>query len=657
MPDNLNRWDCGTKRVVLASAAAAVAFQAWHSAEWHPYLLRTLLVVPVLTYLVGRKIPETSAGIVMAAGYFVPTALILITGLQQPYFSVWAAILLTTIAGTVSPGWHSPPRFRFAMCAWGLTVALTWPLVAWRELDWTLGVLFGPPITRSSNQHTVPTALWVAQIATTHLVGLLWLDWLLARFRDGDAVGFERRIIRPLLGAAVAAALLAIYQGHVTLEFPRQSLWAAIGRASGALDDANASGALLALWVAVPLAITLGRARWQQALLALVSIVLLLGLWETQSRTALLCAVVGLIGVGHAAFLRSRHRLRLAALMLAAVVAAAALAVFAFRTGSQNTVTRMQDYVHFFNAGGVRQVGRELWVRNGYGTAAMEMIRDEPLQGVGVGTYSVLSGDYGRQSGSPLPTDNAQNWFRHQLAELGAIGCVGVLAWSLALVAALFARPHVDPNRDRTLIVKYALAGFGLISLVGMPSLNLFVAMTVWTFCAWLFLRLGAGDERYRPAAADARLPFIAASIVAVVAASLTAYAGWHSLRPPYRAARFDYPYSVGFYAPIEDPTGQTLTTRTGVIVPRAHTGLLKLTLWVDHPDADARPVQVELWVNHKRYVRGRFARSVPLTRYIPVPSGKRFVLETALDRTYPGAAPNPEVGLNVRWAFVSGEQ
>jgi hypothetical protein len=85
-----------------------------------------------------------------------------------------------------------------------------------------------------------------------------------------------------------------------------------------------------------------------------------------------------------------------------------------------------------------------------------------------------------------------------------------------------------------------------------------------------------------------------------------------------------------------------------------APTSLLKLTAWVEHPDADERPVRVEVWVDRERIMQGRFPRNVPLTRLVQVPgNNRRFVLETRVDRVFSSpATAQPEVGLTVAWEF-----
>ena len=378
------RW---TKRAILLSALAAVSFQAWYSAG-HPYLARALLILPAAAYFAGRRAPAATAGVVMAFGYILPTLLIRTIGIQGAYQSVWAASLLAALAGTTRSGWQFPPRYRFALVAWGLVVAATWPLVALRELDWTPRVFLEAPPNRNPAMYAIDTALFVAGIAQTHLLGILWLDWLFGTFSRRTLATFERRIIGPLVAAASLAAVLAVYQGLFDLEYPRQGLWAYLGRASGALDDANASGALGALWVAIPIALAFGQTPVAAVPAWALSALMLAGIWHTGSRTATFGAAIALGGVLHTAFARSVHRSRLFVALAALAVVGAFVGLIFFRAPTSNPMSRMREFQQRFSTGGLIEVGRELWRRNGYGSAATRMIRDEPLQGIGVGDIS-----------------------------------------------------------------------------------------------------------------------------------------------------------------------------------------------------------------------------------------------------------------------------
>ena len=246
-----------TKATVVSSTVAALAFETINAGHDISELPTVALVAAVGAYAAGRRHPDRTAGTVMAVGYLVPAIFFLLHGhFRLWYLTPWKCALVGAMGATLQVKWQWPERFRFAFVAWALAVALTWPIVALRELDWTPSLLWVRPATPSSAVHNVATtAVWIAQIAQIHLLGLLWVDWAFGRFAPNAADRFERLIVRPLFGSAFVAALLAVYQGFVDLRFLSLGTWADIGRAAGALADANPSGALTALWVGIPLGI------------------------------------------------------------------------------------------------------------------------------------------------------------------------------------------------------------------------------------------------------------------------------------------------------------------------------------------------------------------------------------------------------------------
>ena len=77
------------------------------------------------------------------------------------------------------------------------------------------------------------------------------------------------------------------------------------------------------------------------------------------------------------------------------------------------------------------------------------MIGEHPLLGVGVGSFHLLTADYGALTGyeGHLVPDNAQNWFRHQLAEFGILGGLGWITWVAMFVVFVLRAPIADADR------------------------------------------------------------------------------------------------------------------------------------------------------------------------------------------------------------------
>lgn len=633
-----------TRSLVLASLTAALSFEIW--VAWHDFPPFALLTIGgiLVAAAAGRFAPLRAPGIVAACGYAVPVVFVLTIGYHAVAFrAFWPLLLLAVIAPTMRRQWSIPAPLLYPLVAWAVGVALTWPIVSLREYDWMPWLLLHRPAEPSNAIHGLPAAVRIAQAAELDLLGIVWLDWLYSRFGARASREFERSIVLPMLVGALLASTVTLYQGFVDLSFGAVGdFWPRLGRAAGPLLDANATGALTALGIALPLAaaFSVGNRR-AKVLLTLGAMTLLTAVWMTGSRTALFIAAVSLLSLVPLALNRRSLRRPLAAVLVCAIVIVAAL-----RIAGPSTIIgpfeRNRELFDTLSRDGVKATADALWQRQGYGTAAVALIRMFPWQGVGIGAFGGVATEYSR-----IVPDNAQNWFRHELAELGILGCLGLLAWTGLVVYAL-CRPVADADKWTVIPLKFTIVAFTLASMLGVPGQNLFVALTVWTLLFWL-VQMTWRDTKSVP---NSRL-LACATVVAVVFAGATLYAGLTELRQPFRAKRFAYPYRYGFRASL-GPGGETRSADHAVVVQQAEGGRVRLEMWVEHPDADSHPVLVKLWLNGREIVAGRFGRQTPLVRVEPVAAGKFLVLETKVDRTFPTGDPtNPEGGLTLRVSYL----
>jgi hypothetical protein len=648
---------------VVVSALAALIFETIQAGQYQKGIPTLAAACALAGWLAGRRWPERSAGVILAAGSLVPIVWIAITGRFGLWLlSPWVAALVAAVAPTFTSSWQYPRPWRIPSIAWALAVALTWPIVALRELDWTPSVLWTVPSVYSTLVHAIPIAVWIAEVAQVHLIGLLWVDWLFGRFAGVQGAGvraYERAIVWPSVAAAIAGAAIATFQGFFQLGFLTKSRWAMLGRASGTLADANASGTLAGLWLAIPIGLALSTSSRRTAgLLTLGSAIMALGVWATGSRTALLGAVIALASGVHLLMTRNPSAgRRRAAIVSAALSIAIAGALLVWEPPATGPLRRMTSLLPNLSASALRSAGWELWARNGYGIAAMAAIRDSPWHGVGVGTFHLLSPVYAKAAtGRRLPYDNAQNWYRHQLAELGVLGSVGWAAWVTAFVAYLVRRKTTVVDRTRYLPAVYAVIGFGAASMLGMPGQSVQVALAFWTLAFWVILLREPDSPHSATFGNRSSWPLAAALGLAAALAASTLVSGMRDMRAPFRAKRFDQGFRYGLHQPIQGAAGTTRTTAHAVDVPRAPTKWMKLTAWVEHPDADERPVAARIWRDRELIVDQRFPRGVPLTRYVAVPGNdERFVFEAMVDRTFkPTSRPRPEVGISLSWVFLN---
>ena len=226
------------------------------------------------------------------------------------------------------------------------------------------------------------------------------------------------------------------------------------------------------------------------------------------------------------------------------------------------------------------------------------MTREYPLTGVGAGSYRVLAPDYWRaMANDSLPLDNAQNWWRHQIAELGVFG--GALSSAFSVLVgwrvSLAASVEHDVGRHRRFAdccsasaplrssgcrrrIRWCCCGSsfswrGSCALV--PDNPPRDGDRVRRSCGWLGRRQRAGHRvRGRAPAARRRLAHVAE-----------------------RAQRAHRDYVSGAYPPepLPKPTSSAGPARMrGSSGPRGRAGMA-VRFWAHHPDIATRPVHVTL--------------------------------------------------------------
>jgi hypothetical protein len=637
-----------SKQVIALWAVAAVLIELYYASPGWTALEAIGPLALVLAAVAARVAPALVA-VVAATPYLFPAVLYLATGQYHVHYTTaWlAAILGFVLPDALTRTWHAPARWSVPLACWAGVVAVTAPIVVLRTADFHLELL-----TRSRLPHealgglTYQSIGWIGHVALIIVIGILWFDWLLSL----DLVFFRRWVAAPLACSSLVVAAVALYQMR-DLSFLSPTLFAGMGRATGTFFDANVTGAALACWIGGWTALATARGATLRRLLPVIIALLWTGVWATSSRTAFATAlVVSVISLW--TVLRARIDRRLAvgavAIALAVLVLTASLVVSRWHTEAVGPIERFASMgTHLFTAEGLRRV---LWDRDGYGLVANAMLAQHPLFGVGIGMFHGMAGQYA----SGLVADNAQNWYRHQLAELGVVGSIG---WIVFVVS--FAWWVVRPYRGAlsgAAIVRVILIVFALISLVGVPAQDPALAMTFWTMAAW-YVHLVGTPGPVTPASGRA---WIAALAVVCVAAVGTLAAARGSLRPPRLAqsatvdAYSDYVY--GFWPPETDGDGQfRWAGRRATIVVPVTGRQFTLSLATNLPDLAERPVHVQAWVDGRSIIDCDLSAESPaVEETLTLPEGERRVLiDTAADRS--ALAPPPdgrELAVQVRWHF-----
>ena len=390
-----------TRAVVLASAFAAAAGELMLGArEWGPLLLTGIVVFVVVLMAVGIY-GRAATAVLFALGYVAPVLFLAAAGhFRNPYFAAWFLALLGAIVvtgGDRQRGWSFPARLKAPLVFWAVVVALSWPIVVLRETDFYPKIFYRSIPLNGLGGTPALAAVWIMNVALTHMVGLLWFDWLFANFNEGARARFKREVVVPLGVAALAGAAIGAYQGVFDITWFAGGQWPAINRAGGSLVDGNPSGMLMALWSTLFLTFVVSPHPPARAFGIVGALATWIAAWASGSRTAVGAAAIGLaVFVVCAMRLALADRLSWRPVAAAAVVAAAAIAVGGVSLRTQGVVDRVRTALPSASRQSMLDFARyQLWDRNGpYGTASLQMIADSPVVGVGLGSFHTLFPDY-----------------------------------------------------------------------------------------------------------------------------------------------------------------------------------------------------------------------------------------------------------------------
>jgi hypothetical protein len=651
-----------TKLIVIVSMAAAISLGAFLAARAWGELLPLTIGSFLAAGCLSLAFEEVAAGVVLFFTFLMPAAFMVLHGdFFWSYGTVWSAALLGVVAPrSVRCPWAFPRRWKVPLVLWALTIAFTWPIVAFREVDFGTGLLqfqSGPGSSPAGGLGQV----WICDVAVTLGVGILWFDWLSTVFKSDEA-RFRRSVLLALGASWAITTSVGIYQMFGDMLFLNNGMFGALGRASGTMRDGNPFGVVAALGgPALVAAASLTRSRPMRAIAVCGLVASWLGLWASTSRTAFAAGLVTSAFLAWASWsARGGHvtrRGRLTLGMLGALVAVGLMAAVVLsplgsgpRPVGGGPFPRIHRMLPALSVGGLAGFVKEMWNREGYGMVATHLIREFPLFGVGVGSFYLLVTHYYLiLTHGDLPPDNAQNWYRHQLAENGLMGSVGWILWVALFGWFVMSARAPQPTRFAATTVKGILVALAVVSLVGMPTQNVAVTVTLWTTAFWYVALVGVpgsaarglpggGGGDQQPARLGT-MTWMAIWIIVALSVTGTAHTGWTALRPPFLAMQVDSPYQYGFY---DDEPDSDLRWTAGKavdvfeIVHRNEDRYLKLDIGAVAPDADQRPVEVNVWRDHDLVLRLRRRSDFLTTRYVCVPPGRKMMMmQVNVSRTW----------------------
>ena len=631
------------------------------------------LAMAIAGFACARRWPTATPAamlILLILGPALLTAVLRVAALNVFYTALLTGLFASLLPRVRLDRWTLPPSWRLLLGIWGLTLALGWPVMIVREAGVRLGTLRDTGALDSWTLLTTPQVeSWILYVVITQLVALVWLDWLFVNLelRNLEPPDRGSRIPDPVhalwIGATLAS-LVAIYQGTVNIAFLSGGVWPGLRRAAGTLLDANAYGTVAAF--AGPIAfVSIPHLHWRHTRSAQAAALAInwAGAWMSGSRTAFVCGALGTVLLVYEllrASTRSETDTREASSLLAGIAAIVLLLI--------TVAGAVGPFRRVVSAARADAAVTDLWSRGGYGTVAAKMIGDYPLTGVGIGSFNWMAADYWRQMANErLPFDNAQNWWRHQVVELGFVGALPVVAWSFLVAWLVLTRRTPPHNRLETATLRGLLIGLGIASLLGVPTQNPVVLLIFFYLVARFENLTREGRPEGRPLrhersggpSGPPTAAWIAGALVALV------YAGGHlalargPLKPLERAEQTNRDYIIGTYPGERLPQGSFRWTKKhatfALAVPSRY---LVIRFNVLHPDIGTHPVKVRITTDCQTLVDEFLTDDSVDARAFEIPPGqRRVVFDTDVSRTWRpsdfGKSDTRELGLAVEADFV----
>ncbi len=429
------------------------------------------------------------------------------------------------------------------------------------------------------------------------------------------------KILWALSLSAFLTFLFGFVQNYHSLKFGNSPFFVNMGRINSTLKDPNSFGLFVA--ALIPMLLGLGISdKKRRPLWGILLVLALVVFPPIGSRSAMLGLGLGLVFFLFLSLITAKisPKKRWTYLVLIAIVFCVVTGIFMVVAQGSNLYLRIQQNLSLVfkpaTLGQVVDVGRlEFW------RTALELIKNYPLSGVGLGAYIIELPNFTKLRGYAAGhTDSAENYFLQITSELGLVGLL-VALWLLFEVVRMVRASRKslrDDDPDRFIL-------FGLISALMIVFVNLFFHSYIGAFdvkyFAWLLVGLVClfpGLDTQAPAAVSpskSRMRIWAMAVL-IGFAAVQLWTSTHSLSLAQTTLRFDLEQNFGLYSDEEDGQGTRFNwthQEAGISFINARQTVV-IPLRAAHPGIDRHPVKVRIFRTGPVFSHAEFIEEIELT-------------------------------------------
>jgi O-antigen ligase len=290
---------------------------------------------------------------------------------------------------------------------------------------------------------------------------------------------------------------------------------------------------------------------------------------------------------------------------------------------------------------------------------ALEMVKDYPLSGVGIGAYIIELPNYAQIHGNPRRiSDSAENYFLQVGSELGifALLCSLWLFWAILRQMRRTFRANAEIEGWN-----YLTAGIsaGIFSLFVIYFFHTFIGSYEIKYTFWLLVGLAfclgrtletresgnkVSEIKNRKVSWNKPLKIIGAIVITIFGASLL-WNSTHSLSLASRTKLLGLKQDLGFYQLEKTNDGREFrwTREYGGLTIKIEKPVIEIPLLASHPDIQENPIKVKIYIVKDLFKQKKLLDEVTLTQStwktykysIPQEVGQEVILFLEVNRTW----------------------
>lgn len=430
--------------------------------------------------------------------------------------------------------------------------------------------------------------------------------------KEVKELSLKRKILNILIASASFSLGFALIQLYLEKDLANTPFWIKLSQINATFKDPNSAAAFFSALIPILLAtaiISSKKLAWPLLGLSLVSLHIVNA---TGSRSAFLGLIFSLIIFTYLIFKKTswperKKKNLIIALILISLVALVLINLFA----SNRLASRLRWSFQFLN----RNISLdELFNRRlYYWQAALAMISDYPLSGVGIGAYIIELPNYLKKLNFPFKeTDSALNHFLQVAAELGLIGALLIIVVALTISKYLLRIVKSASAKTEEEILNIGLIA-SLTSIATNFLFHTFIGSYEIKYFFWLLLALLLHHEPVKMKPTEASLllsaksephkklsfrsfPLFAGLVIFIYILSLF-WTSTHSLSLSFRTKHFNLFQEFGLDRVEKTSGGQEFrwSGKTAALPLKITGAHLVIPLHVSHPDIHQKPVEVKL--------------------------------------------------------------